>query len=335
MCPPPDGLIEEEYLVSSEDEEECLFVVGLSRARDFLCLSRAERYLTQKKAPSEFLARLVGVLGSSDTPPVWTANSCDPPHRAPLPTGGPRPTFRAEVLERYNDCPRQYYYEYELGLGRRREDNAYVQFHGCVYTVLHWLRGERGTGHNPDEQAALEKLDDVWRARGPKDHLYEPEYRRIAELMVRRASGQAWRPPRRNDVQPKWQVPLAHGEVSVAPDRVLEDGEQLVLQRLRTGKPSQDEPREDIYALYQEAAARAVPGIDTRLETLYLATGEVREVQVSEKSARTRLGHYEAAIDGILRREFPTKPNDRQCPRCPHYFICPAGGESFHPEVRS
>jgi superfamily I DNA/RNA helicase/Zn-dependent peptidase ImmA (M78 family) len=328
QCPPPDGLIEEEYLTSHEDEEECLFFVGLSRARDNLCLSRAERYLTQKRGASEFLARLASLLGSSEGPPTWVGSTCDPPVRPPLRTGGPRPAFRADVLERYRDCPRQYYYEYELGLGRRREDSAYVQFHSCVYAVLHWLQGERGAGHAPDEGGALEMLGEVWNQRGPKDHLYEPEYRRIAEIMVRRAIGEAWRPPRRTEVQPRWEVPLTHGVVTITPDRVVERGDEVALQRLRTGKPTQSEATQDIYALYQAAASQALPGLETRLETLYLATGELREVQVSEKSARTRLGHYETAIDGILRREFPPVPSDRRCPRCPHYFICPAGGDS-------
>lgn len=328
LCPPPEGLIEEEYLTSNEDEEECLFFVGLSRARDSLCLSRAERYMTQKRGASEFLSRLAPLRGSSDTPPTWAAATCDAPAKLPLRRSGPRPTFKAEVLERYNDCPRQYYYQYELGLGGRREDNAYVQFHSCVYAVLNWLQDERGAGATPDEHAALAKLDEFWTQRGPKDHLYEPEYRRIAEAMVRRALGEVWRPPRRTEAQPKWEVPLAHGAVAVTPDRVVEREEAIVLQRLRTGKPTQSEASADIYALYQEAAARAVPGVETRLETLYLATGELREVQLSERSARTRLGHYEAAVEGILRREFPPNPNDRRCPRCPHYFICPAGNET-------
>jgi hypothetical protein len=54
----------------------------------------------------------------------------------------------------------------------------------------------------------------------------------------------------------------------------------------------------------------------------------VRDVQLSDRSAATRLGHYQAAIEGIVRGEFPPKPNDRRCPRCPHYFICPAGGDA-------
>jgi superfamily I DNA/RNA helicase/Zn-dependent peptidase ImmA (M78 family) len=328
MCPPPDDLIEEEYLTSDEDEEECLFFVGLSRARDFLCLSRAERYLTQRRAPSEFLARLADVLGDTDVSSIWAGTTCEPPAPAPLSTGGPRPIYKAEVLERYRECPRQYYYEYELGLGKRREDSAYVQFHSCVYSVLHWLHDERAAGRSPGESEALDALTDVWNQRGPTDHVYEPEYRRIAETMVRRAVGQAWRPPRRTEVQPRWEVPLTFGSVSVMPDRILEEEDIVVLQRLRTGKPTQKETNADIYALYQEAAARALPGAETRLETLYLATGEIREVQVSERSARTRIGHYDEAIEGILRRDFPPNPSDRRCPRCPHYFICPAGGST-------
>jgi hypothetical protein len=199
---------------------------------------------------------------------------------------------------------------------------------GIARETLHCLQDERGAGRAPDERAALDMLAEVWIQRGPKDHLYESEYRRMAETMIRRAIGQAWRPPRRTDVQPQWEVPLTHGVVSVTPDRIVEDGDELVVQRLRTGKPTQSEASEDIYAVSQAAGAQALPGVPTRLETLYLATGEVREVQVSEKSARTRLAHYDSAIEGILRREFPPKPNDRRCPRCPHYFICPAGGDS-------
>jgi hypothetical protein len=147
--------------------------------------------------------------------------------------------------------------------------------------------------------------------------------------MVRRALGQAWHPPRRAEVQPRWEVPLEHGTVTVTPDRVVEDGEVLVLQRLRTGKPTQEEASADIYGLYQAAASRALPGLETRPETLYLATGELREVKLTERTLRTRLDHYEAAIEGILGREFPPNPSDRRCPRCPHYFICPAGDDAL------
>jgi hypothetical protein len=150
------------------------------------------------------------------------------------------------MLERYNDCPRQYYYEYEMGLGTKRDESAYVQFHSCVYAVLGWFPDERGAGRRPDERAALDRLDEVWNQRGPKDHLHESEYRRVAETMVRRAIGEAWRPPRRTEVQPRWEVPLSHGIVPVTPDRVVERDDKVILQRLRTGKPTQNEAKDEI-----------------------------------------------------------------------------------------
>jgi CRISPR/Cas system-associated exonuclease Cas4 (RecB family) len=52
-------------------------------------------------------------------------------------------------------------------------------------------------------------------------------------------------------------------------------------------------------------------------------------VELKPGPVETRLGKYDAAIEGILREEFPAKPADaRSCPRCPHYFVCPVGGDA-------
>src|SRR6185437_645823 len=55
-CPPPPSLTQLAMQPQDHDaEEECLFFVGMSRARDYLCLSRAERYTSQNASPSKFL----------------------------------------------------------------------------------------------------------------------------------------------------------------------------------------------------------------------------------------------------------------------------------------
>src|SRR5436309_7988104 len=58
-CPAPPTL---PHLVMQAEhhavEEECLFFVALSRARDYLSLSRAEKYTTQNASASKFLAAL-------------------------------------------------------------------------------------------------------------------------------------------------------------------------------------------------------------------------------------------------------------------------------------
>ncbi|HUO88165.1 MAG TPA: UvrD-helicase domain-containing protein [Rhizomicrobium sp.] len=62
-CPPPPRLahlaIQPQH---HEAEEECLFFVALSRARDHLCLSRAERYTAVSASPSKFLDPLAGIV---------------------------------------------------------------------------------------------------------------------------------------------------------------------------------------------------------------------------------------------------------------------------------
>lgn len=328
-CPPPAGLVDEEGADPHAEEEACLFFVALSRARDHLCLSRARRYGRQPRGPSELLLPLAAHLARSpDGPITWprTDDTVEAPS-PPAPLAGYHPAFRVELLDLYLRCPRQCYYEHRLGLGGQREASAYVQFHQCVYAVLRWLQAERGAGREVGEAAALARLAEVWQEQGPLGHAYEGEHRRAAEAMVARAVGHA-RGGRRWLVPGEWEVPLEHGRARLTPDHVeVEAGEppRVTVRRLRTGRPSQSEPEKDVYALYQVGAERAFPDAERKVEVLYLSTDERQEVRLSPRQVATRLERYDRAIAGILRGEFPPAPSERDCPRCPHYFICPAG----------
>ncbi len=62
-CPPPPTLTR---LVAKpndhDDEEKSLFFVGLSRARDYLSLSRAEKYTAVNASASKFLPDIAQTL---------------------------------------------------------------------------------------------------------------------------------------------------------------------------------------------------------------------------------------------------------------------------------
>ncbi len=69
-APLPPGLDEDEAERNRQDrrqahllDEACLFYVGITRARDELILSRAERYKKRKAAPSDFLAHIESAPG--------------------------------------------------------------------------------------------------------------------------------------------------------------------------------------------------------------------------------------------------------------------------------
>jgi hypothetical protein len=213
-------------------------------------------------------------------------------------------------------------------LSGRREDSAYLKFHLCVYEVLRWMRDETAAGREPDEGAALARLDEVWKARGPVDHHYESVYRQSAERMVGRWAGRPMR-KRTNAPPPKSTVELPHGEVTFVPDNVeqLEDGTE-VFERLRTGRVTKNELTKDIYALYAVAARESNPAAPARVQVRSLSSDTVQPVELKDRAIQARLAHYDAAIVGILQEQFPPKPDARECPRCPHYFICPLAEDS-------
>ena len=322
-CPPPKGMIVSNH-DDHDEEEECLFFVGLSRAKDVLCLSRARRYGAQNSNPSDLLEGIASLLPGAPTGPVtW-------PSSAPIPVASTEPApasepFTAEDLEVYLRCPRQFFYECVLGLGRRRQDSGYVEFHRCVYRVLRWMSEARVSGSAVDDAAALAYLAKVWEEQGPHEHPFEVLYRNSAVDLVRRAAGRPFT-SRGSATRPQWEVRVPLGSISFVPDHVevLSDGSEVV-ERLRTGRPTKSEVGKDIYALYVTAARAAEPRVRRTVQVRYLSADQVDAIDLQPRTINTRLNHYNDAIRGILRQDFSPRPNDRICPRCPHYFICPLG----------
>lgn len=327
-CPPPSGMITGGMDDAHDEEEECLLFVALSRARDVLCLSRAKQYGKRNSNAAPLLEKFEQVLPYPINGAItWRrTDGQEPPAHLPLVDPAEQP-FDVEALDVYMRCPRQYYYEFVLDLSGRRADSAYVEFRNCVYAVMRWLRDERGAGRVVDLPAAIQRLTEIWQVRGPHDHAYAQMYWERATQMVEhlvlrptRAAGAA--------AHPQWEVQLQHGRVQFSPDHVEpseREGESSVVQRLRTGRATKKEHEKPIYALYQYAAEQAFRNTPSKLEIVYLSTDQPVLVRpLSAKQLATQLEKYDAAMAGILRQQFPADPSKpRDCPRCPHYFICP------------
>jgi hypothetical protein len=326
-CPPPAGMLPASEEDWHEEEEECLFFVALSRARDALCLSRARRYGRRPSNPSRLLALVAGKLPRPpDSPPTWTSAPREVAAVEPqvaLPRH--RPRFTSTVLETYIECPRRFYYDYMLGLGSEGDEGAYVRFHRSVYRAVNYVHDEREAGREVVTDGALARLDEIWVEEEMPGRAHEELYLSQAREMLRRVvEGGAARGPR---LRPKWEVPLTYGRVAFTPDgaELIEEGEGAVrLQRLRTGRVSSREKDQPVYALYHKAAALEYPDLERQVQALYLATGEAVDVTLTERQIETGLARYDEALAGILAGDFHPQPSDRRCPRCPHYFTCPA-----------
>jgi DNA helicase-2/ATP-dependent DNA helicase PcrA len=353
-CPPPVGMIEtfsngDDDKIKAEgdsgevpkdthlEEEECLFFVALSRARDRLCLSRAERYGGNNSKASELLEKIEEhLLRPANSAVTWRAdiqeNVVDILSESPPQTPVSKPLFTERQLGAYLKCPRKFFYEQRLYLSGRGEETAYLRFHACVYETLSWLAVERMAGRLAEESAddfqalARAQLTQLWRVKGPVEHVYESFYREQARLMVERAVRHYAR-ARGQLFHQTWTIERPGALVSVTPDYMEligeTDGPTILFRQTRTGKPPTKTPDDDAYALFYAIAAEHFPQARPRVEILYLSTDEIIELKLSQRTINTRLKHYDDAISGILAGEFPPEVSDHQCPRCAHFFTCP------------
>ena len=208
--PLPDGLCEDEILRDKQDarvahllDEACLFYVGVTRARDELVLSYAERYKTRKGVPSDFLQHIQAALGTRLRSVRWEGAALIGPTPADdAGQQGEQPTRLIESLrpaslsvtelETYLRCPRRYEYLYVYGL--QPVEQGYRQFHESVQRAVRVLHESFAVSGAPSEQPKQAETDgtsslpaltlddardvfvDGWRQHGPLEHPFADIY---------------------------------------------------------------------------------------------------------------------------------------------------------------
>jgi DNA helicase II / ATP-dependent DNA helicase PcrA len=324
-CPPPTGLLAEGLVDWQAEEEECLFFVALSRARDYLCMYRARQYNGSPCDPSPLLEFLRDVIPRAVVnPPVKGDSSGRRFYRNTELQDGTS-VFKERELATFMECPLKYYYHYVLRISRRRGESAYAQTNIFIHQVWNWIDRERGAGRVVDRGSLARKFNDLWQKLGPVGHPYEEEYRWQAEGMITRT---LFSPSisKTELLRPEWRLSLPSGKVIVRPHYVdlLEDNGGLVVRiyHLTIG-PASQAMKDNVYALYLKAAEQIYPQCKRRVSVINLSTGETREVRLSSDECKASLRRYEAAIQGVLSQEFNPRPEGRRCSYCACFFICP------------
>jgi len=316
-CPAPDGMLPTTPEVSHAEEEQCLFFVALSRARDHLSLSRAERY-SEKQAsnPSPALEAIAGHLTRApNADPTWTK-------RLPTtPDQGLRPDLKRAArehdgkdLELYLGCPRRYLYQTMLELSGSREDNGYVRFHRTVYRVLGWLSVQSGA---VAADALKAEADARWAETGPNDHPLNAIYRASAQKILDQANTRPRAGIRFNETL---TASIDGHSILLAVDEIEPTGKGFVLRRLRSGKaPKKGSDHRVLHALMSEAGRQKM-GAGGKFEIRYLSSDDTVDVSFARVMS-DRLAATRAAVAGMAAGNYPAISSD-DCPRCPHYFIC-------------
>ncbi|MHB1214222.1 MAG: UvrD-helicase domain-containing protein [Thiobacillus sp.] len=344
-CVPPDGLIHgsdgltglEAVKAGHDEEEECLFFVALSRARDRLFLyASSVQSDGRARNPSKFIPAIDRLLVR--------------PAHSPQRNGQPRPAIPIQIaweekpvwtdsqVSLFERCPRRFLYTHVLKLGGRRTETAFMKMHNVVSDVFDWLKTDHETT-SPSEAELGARFDETWQAKGAADHGYAEDYRRIGRRLVEfliesRSSGE------RSSVTPI-SLGWAEGDILVMPDSVAH-GErgQVVLRRVKTGKPRSNAFDDIEYTILHLAAVQTYGG-QAQVEVTYLTSETTEPMSISARKLETRRQKVQNIVQSIRTGDFAPKAEARSCPRCPSFFICselPSGAvtmKKLEPPFRS
>jgi hypothetical protein len=297
--------------------------VAISRARTHLRLYLARRQPNgRNRSASPFLDWLPPSLIKEVGRPSLLALPADAARSIPIivqrATDG---HITDSNLGLYEKCPRRFFYTNVLGLGGKKKATAFSQTHDCIYDLIHWLSDARRESE-PTYAEAEEAFDTIWEMRGPVGHGFAEDYRRLASRLVaaliRTRAGRHFR-----DSEPI-AIDLPGGRVVVEPNEVAElpDG-TVLLRRIHTGYKRSDEDGRLEYTLYHLAGQKKF-GSNYSVEAVHL-TDEVAElVAISSTMMGNRRIKSNQMLADIAGGHFPADIDVVTCPRCPHFFICPA-----------
>ena len=316
------------------EEENCLFFVGLSRARDYLRLYRARQYEFKEKQSSRLLKLIQSELPSA---------ICKPLERVPPPAREVKKSriikIKREYAERqlrvYHQCPLEYEYRYILGISSPRSETPIGKTHLCVYRVGDAIKNEQKAGRQVTWELAEQKLTEVWAESGPLTHPYEAEYRIEAKGMIQKI---VERDPLSEVriIQPDWKIELENGIVIVRPDFVdlIDDGSgkmKVVVETLNFGSSPEKAPQDDVYVLLDIAAEQTYPELNRQIRATYMTDNQAITLNINNNWRRIGVRNYEKAIDGILNEDFNPKVDKKHCPFCTYFMMCSSNdGNPIH-----
>lgn len=321
-CPPPRGMVEgarpdakEEHRSEHEKEQECLFYVGLSRARDRLLLYAASvNAAGSKRNLSPYIGRIAGSLDAPRTQPSrpLPMPAADAPVELVVEAGM---SIQGSEVGLYDSCPRRFFYTHILKVGGKRTPTPFMQMHDAVrkaYTA--------GIAEGDVSDQLLHQLvDEAFTGSGLAEHGYAGDYRALAHdflgfFATSRAGHSA-------EVPAALSLTIDNETLVITPDDVLiAPGGEKLFRRVRTGHARSGDER-DTGNLALLLAARESTA-NARVEVISLADQSVVRIEPTPKqlaNGRTKVAETLAAVRAGV---FPSEPSSYTCPGCPAFFIC-------------
>lgn len=336
-CPSPSGMIHgafgttADYLEQSRiEEQECMFYVALSRAKDRLMLYayKKDRATRNRKLSENFLTRLGAGLSRSTVVPsqALPPTPCDNPVVIDL--KGPL-QLTVPQMDLFERCPRRFLYTHVLQTGGRRIATPLLQMHDAVRTVFKKM--VTGEISSSGEELAAD-MGQALQDEGLGNHGYFVHYREFATAMIQYffESRADYAPE-----EPKaLRVTFGAEEIIVTPDDVLvgKDG-TVKVRRIMTGHSRSGNEDGIGAAAFLAATAQAFPRATAEL--VYLADKQSKTIALTAMKMDNRRSTIQSNLGAIRGGQFPAKTSSFTCPKCPALFVCgPVPTGALQSEIR-
>jgi len=323
-CPPPDGMVAggkgdalAVFRAGQAEEQECLFYVALSRARDRLVIYAPTQRTDGANRPlSRFTDRLGPGVARRHLEPARTLPSAPEAADVELAINGGL-VFTGPQISLYESCPRRFFYTHILRVGGRRTQAPFMQMHEAVRTVFQAIiAGDASAATDADLEG---RIAEACAAHGLSDHGYRADYEAFAVTMVRYFVSV------RDGHAPEEPVALSlvFGDEQIiirSDDDLLRADGTRMLRRVQTGHHRSAESKDVGAAAFMLAARQAFPGAIAEL--VHLSDQAVRPLTLTPKVLENNRGKLARYLASIRAGAFPADPSARTCPGCPAFFIC-------------
>ncbi|MGJ8677074.1 MAG: UvrD-helicase domain-containing protein [Akkermansiaceae bacterium] len=320
-CPLPDGLISgsqgnlQDFLKAGHaEEQECLFYVALSRARD-----RLFTYVSKKQSggnnqnPSAFMEKVgTGIIHSDRVPSRSLPSALD---KSPIPVSFDGDLkLQAHQLGIYERCPRRFFYSYILKSGGRRTATTFMKMHEAVRSVVTEFVKRPELREKPEDLAELMEI--AFKEHDLSEHGYVADYRQIVEDMVSCLLKFSAQTLTEKPEELAWKE---DGVIlKLQPDQVTNILGSKIFRQIKTGSSRKNE---DLGAAAAVMITRQ-SNSSNKVECLFLGDEVLQPIDFTDRKLQNRKDKIMDALTSIKAGEYPVRPSDRVCPGCPAFFIC-------------
>jgi superfamily I DNA/RNA helicase len=322
-CPPPTGMIEGAtgdaktlHKLENDKEQECLFYVALSRARDRLFMYAATQLANGNSRPvSRFIDQLRDRITVKEVQPSREVPLAPEDSEIQLVING-NMSFSGQEISLYESCQRRFFYTHILQVGGKRVSTPFMQMHDMVRTVF---QSAVQDGIAPGITLA-DHLAQAFASSDLAKHGYATEYLELASNMVNFFA--SIREGFKVEKPVGLKLTFGNEEITVLPDDILVDAHgKRTVRRISTGHQSKSEMKKIGTATFLLAAQKAFPGAN--VELVHLSDNTTQSINISSKQLSTAGTTLTSNLQNIRRGIFKADPsNKKRCPDCPSFFVC-------------